>query len=222
MIRPGRMARALPMRSARLPLVIAVLLACQLFPAARAAGAMATPQQIVRQFQDSLLAAMKEGGGYASRYRLLEPAVRRAFDFEDVARVALGRYWLQLTPEQRAAFADVFAQLSAATYSARFNVYSGEHFTEPKPGKVSGGRAIVHSDLVDAEDEVVPFTYQLRETEGAWCIVNVIASGVSDLAVKRAEYSDIIRNEGFDALLDRLRQKVAQYGGGDNDGGEAP
>lgn len=191
-----------------------LLLAGRLVTAANAADA-AGPQQVVQRFQDSLLAAMKTQGGYPARYRLLEPEVGRAFDFGDVARVALGRYWPKLTPAQRDSFVDVFSRLSAATYASQFDAYAGERFSPPTLEETRGDRAIVHSDLIESDDETVPFTYQLRQSQGRWRIVNVIANGVSDLAMKRAEYTDIIRNSGFDALLDRLRQKVARYGNGE-------
>ena len=39
--------------------------------------------------------------------------------------------------------------------------------------------------------------------------MNVVAKGVSDLSLKRAEYTAVIDSEGFDSLLNRLRGKVS-------------
>ena len=199
------------------PLRIAAALATLVIPLlvapAGAVEAPAEPQQVVQLFQDSLIAAMKQGpqAGYAGRYRLLEPALKQAFDFDTIAMVVLGQYWPQLQPTQRTAFVDIFSRLSIATYASRFDTYSGEYFSPPKLGKASDDRAIVHSDLIDGEDNTVSFTYQMRKSDGQWRIINVIASGVSDLAVKRAEYTEIIKNNSFDTLFDRLKQKIAAY-----------
>ena len=43
-----------------------------------------------------------------------------------------------------------------------------------------------------------------------WKIINILADGVSDLALKRAEYSAIIQRDGFSALLSLLEQKIIQ------------
>jgi phospholipid transport system substrate-binding protein len=44
-----------------------------------------------------------------------------------------------------------------------------------------------------------------------WHIVNVVAEGVSDLALKRSEYDGIIAAEGIDSLVAKLNGKVASY-----------
>ncbi|MBL8528930.1 MAG: ABC transporter substrate-binding protein, partial [Burkholderiales bacterium] len=42
-------------------------------------------------------------------------------------------------------------------------------------------------------------------------IVNIVADGISDLALKRAQYTSIMEREGFDSLLAKLSQKIADY-----------
>jgi phospholipid transport system substrate-binding protein len=44
-----------------------------------------------------------------------------------------------------------------------------------------------------------------------WQIVNIVADGISDLALKKAQYMSIVEREGFDSLLAKLSQKVADY-----------
>jgi phospholipid transport system substrate-binding protein len=69
----------------------------------------------------------------------------------------------------------------------------------------------VRSKLIDPNGSNVIFDYLLRKVDNQWRIVNVIANGVSDLAVKRAEYRQIIKTEGFNSLLTKLREKIALY-----------
>ena len=35
-----------------------------------------------------------------------------------------------------------------------------------------------------------------------------IANGINDLSLKRAEYAAIIKNDGFNALISKLEQKI--------------
>ena len=64
--------------------------------------------------------------------------------------------------------------------------------------------------LVKPDGEEIPLNYMLRESDTEWKIVNVVAQGVSDLSLKRADYTAVIKSEGFDALVSRLREKTAE------------
>ena len=39
---------------------------------------------------------------------------------------------------------------------------------------------------------------------------NVVADGVSDLSVRRADYNSIVKSEGYAALLERMRDNIAE------------
>jgi phospholipid transport system substrate-binding protein len=171
------------------------------------------PEQIIQNFQDTLIAVMKQGKqlGYAGRYRMLEPVVEKTHDLGAIARVAVGQYWMQLDTTQRNELVDTFSKLSIATYASRFDSYAGERFSKPEAAKTANERAIVNSDLIESDGNKVSFAYQLHFAEGKWRIVNIIANGVSDLAMKRAEYTGIIKDNGFATLIDKLKQKISQY-----------
>jgi phospholipid transport system substrate-binding protein len=200
----------------RLMAATALVLLAASPPAAAASAPAAGPQQLIQHFQDTLLKAMKQGQqlGYTGRSRLLRPVLDQTFDWEGIARIALGQYWTQLDTAQRSRFIDTFGKLSTATYASRFDSYSGERFSAPQQVKADSDRAIVRSDLIESDGSTVSFNYQLHRAGGQWRVVNVIADGVSDLAMKRAEYAGILRSSGFDGLMDRLEQKIVQYGTG--------
>ena len=60
----------------------------------------------------------------------------------------------------------------------------------------------------------MPLNYLLRQTNGQWRIMNVVAQGVSDLSLKRADYTAVIKTEGFDSLINRLEKKIAEMSQG--------
>jgi phospholipid transport system substrate-binding protein len=51
----------------------------------------------------------------------------------------------------------------------------------------------------------------LKEKGNSWRIINIIANGVSDLALKRSEYTTILQREGFDALINKINEKIDNY-----------
>lgn len=171
------------------------------------------PAQVITDFQQTLIGAMKQGRqlGFKGRYEKLAPVVEKTHDIPAIVRVAVGKYWEQLSSQQRKSLEDTFIQLSIATYASEFNSYSGEHFTTPTVTRSSGPRALVDSALIESSGKKDTFTYQMHATPKGWQIVNIVANGVSDLALKRAQYTSIIQNDGFDALIAKLKQKIAQY-----------
>jgi phospholipid transport system substrate-binding protein len=169
--------------------------------------------EVVEKLHSTLLTVMKDGDkiGYQGRYDQLAPVIQSSFDMPFVSKTVLGKYWETFNNEQRSRFIEAFTQLSIATYAANFDRYSGERFKTISQKRVSGGRILVQSQLIKSNGGQVQLDYLLHPTGGQWRIVNIIAEGVSDLALKRADYSAFLKSKGFEALLKKLDEKINQY-----------
>ncbi len=192
-----------------LSLLLLVLHLMAPFSAASDRGAV----DVVENLHTTLLAVMKDGGqiGYKGRYDRLEPVIRASFDLPFISKTVLGRYWETLNQEQRSKFIETFSELSIATYAGNFDSYSGERFKTISEKEVSGGRILVQTRLIKSDGGEIPLDYIFHRVDQEWHIINVIAEGVSDLALKRAEYAVFLKVKGFDALLMKLNEKIAQY-----------
>jgi len=171
------------------------------------------PQQVVSQLHETLIKSMREGGklGYRGRFDLLAKTVDKTHDLDFIARTTLGANWTQLSAEQQGIFTDVFRKLSIGTYAGWFKSHEGERFEFVEQQDMPRDQVMVRTRLVQAGSEPpIRFDYVLRETKDGWRIVNVLADGVSDLALKRVEYRAILQRDGFQALIDMLKDKIAQ------------
>jgi phospholipid transport system substrate-binding protein len=65
--------------------------------------------------------------------------------------------------------------------------------------------------MVVPNDKPIKFEYIVNEFNGKWVIINIVVDGISDLALKKAQYTSVIDREGFPKLLEKLQQKVADY-----------
>jgi phospholipid transport system substrate-binding protein len=163
--------------------------------------------------QEVLLAANELD--YAARYQRLAPLLSEAFDFQFMARQAIGQEWEKLTPEQQRAWTETFRDLSTATYANRFDRANGQSFetlgAEPAPHDT----VLVHSRVLEPGKEAVDLSYRLRQSGGRWQVIDVLLKGkVSELALRRSEYSAVLKREGFDALLSAARRKMDQLATG--------
>jgi phospholipid transport system substrate-binding protein len=173
----------------------------------------ATAKQVVEKFQTELIAVMKNGKqlGYAGRYDKLYEPVSNSHDLTKIARIVVGKEWEKLSEAQQQKLVDVFIRLSVASYAHNFKDYSGETFVFDSEEETTRGGVVVHSHLIIPDDKPVKFDYMLKEKGNSWRIINIIANGVSDLALKRSEYTTILQREGFDALIAKINEKIDNY-----------
>jgi len=172
-----------------------------------------TAKQVVDKFQTELIAVMKNGKqlGYAGRYDKLYEPVSNSHDLTKIARIVVGKEWEKLSEDQQQKLVDVFIRLSVASYAHNFKDYSGESFVFDSEEETTRGGVVVHSHFIIPDDKPVKFDYMLKEKGNSWRIINIIANGVSDLALKRSEYTTILQREGFDALIAKINEKIDNY-----------
>ncbi|MBF6650932.1 ABC transporter substrate-binding protein [Methylobacter sp. BlB1] len=173
----------------------------------------ATARQVVEKFQAELIGVMKNGKqlGYSGRYEKLKDPVSNSHDLTKIARIVVGKEWEKLTEDQQQKLVEVFSRLSIASYAHNFKDYSGESFVFDSEEETARGGVVVHSHLVVPGEKDVKFDYMLKEKGPSWRIINIIANGVSDLALKRSEYTAILQREGFDALIAKINEKIDNY-----------
>ncbi|MEN9597129.1 MAG: hypothetical protein RL236_1563 [Pseudomonadota bacterium] len=170
-------------------------------------------RQIVDKFQTELVQVMKNGKklGYSGRFDKLETSVSNSHDLPKIARIVVGKEWEKLTEEQQKKLTDVFSKLSIASYAHNFKDFDGEAFIIDSEEETKMGGVVIHSHLDLPDDKPVKFDYMLKEKGVSWRIINIIANGVSDLALKRSEYTAILQRDGFDALITKINEKIDNY-----------
>jgi len=183
-----------------------------LVTAARAAEG--TPAAAVERLHDALIEVMKDGTklGYEGRQKHLEPVVRAIFDLPIVAHAMLFSHWKSLSTEQRAAVTDAFTRLAVASLAANFKRYDGERFEVKSNHALRDGRVRVRCDLSESDGEIVKLDYVLHRAVDGWRVTNVWFDGVSERQIRGAEFSSIIRREGFDSLMKRLAATITAMG----------
>ena len=177
---------------------------------ARAADPM-PPKQVIERFYDGLLGVMKDATklGYKGRYEKLEPLLKQTYNLAGMGRFTVGPGWTQMSPEERTRLVDGFGRLTIATYANRFDGYSGEKFEVVGETPAQSGSMIVETKLVTST-ETIQLNYLMTKVGEEWRVFDVYLEGtISELAVRRSEFSAILRRDGAEALFKALDQKVA-------------
>ena len=114
-----------------------------------------------------------------------------------------------MTEAQRTKLVDSFRRYSLAVYAARFKDYSGEKFEVLGEEEKQKGTVLVQNQIVPSDGEPIRLDYLLRPDDGMLRIIDVfLKSSVSEIAIRRSEFAEVIGSEGFDALIATLEQRI--------------
>jgi len=159
-----------------------------------------------------ILHESQKGKAYSLRQRkgeILE-IISEYFNFEEMAKRALGRPWKDQTADRRQEFAQLFRQLLFNTYLNRLDNYTGSNERVVYDSeKVDGDYAFVKTHVLFQGSDI-SIDYRLHRDEGQWKVYDVVVEGISFVDNYRGQFASILANESFDSLLKRLRQKVDQ------------
>lgn len=169
------------------------------------------PARVVTAFHDTLLGVMKnaETLGVKGRYEKLAPRIERSFHLALMARVSAGASWRKATEAQTDKLVAAFSRFSISSYASQFDGWSGQSFEtrgrKPGPQKT----VLVETRIIDPGSDPIDLTYVTRRIKGQWRIIDVLLdTGISQLAVRRSEYSRILKTGGIDALTRILDAKA--------------
>jgi phospholipid transport system substrate-binding protein len=177
---------------------------------AATAQAATPPADVVASFQDVLLANMKNGPklACAGRTAAMAKALDADFDLPYIAERVLRRQWKELSADQRKALNDAMRELAIVTYAAEFKEFGGEAFSILDTQALADGTQLVHAKLELKDANPVAFDYVLRDGGSGFRVVNVIADGVSDLAVRSTQYDRAYKAGGYDGLMKLLKSQI--------------
>jgi len=186
-----------------------VLLLCALCCAAAVRAAASDPAATqVQTLTNSLLKSMHAGAtlSMTERAKELVPVIEQVFAMPLVTRLAVGPEWANFTPDQQKALIAAYTRFTVANYAHNFHAFAGEKFEIDDNVLSRGEDKVVHTRIIPTRDVPVTLLYRMREVDGTWRVVDVIADGVSQLALRRSDFAVAIAAGGAPALIAHLNK----------------
>jgi phospholipid transport system substrate-binding protein len=134
--------------------------------------------------------------------------VDERFDWEEMARRALGRYWAQRTAEEKKEFVALFSELVERTYMGKVEDYSGEK-VRYEGETIDGNYAVVKVNIITQKNRDISVDYRLQKEGNEWLVYDVSIEGVSLVNNYRSQFNSIILQSSYQNLIKRLKAKVA-------------
>ena len=114
------------------------------------------------------------------------------FDWAEMAKRSLGRFWKQRTPEEQNKFIGLFRDLLKNAYIGRIESYAHEKVVFESE-KSEGNYSVVTSKIIiPSKGTEVPVDYRLQNNEGNWMLCDVVIQGVSLVNNYRDQFNSIL------------------------------
>ena len=191
-----------------------VLVACLLVLGAAPEAAAPDPTAQIKASTDRVLQILQnpalKGAAKASQRRAaIRQATEEIFDFNEMARRALGQHWRSLTDQQRKEFARLFSDLVEQSYMSKIELYSGEPIRYPG-AKVEGDLAAVSTQIITKNGTEVPIDYRMLKRGDRWYVYDVNIEGVSLVNNYRPQFDTIMRTSSFDGLVKKMKDRIEE------------
>ena len=146
----------------------------------------------------------------AAALRIIRAHISPLFNFERLTQRAMGKYWRRTTDGERADLTAAFRGLLETTYAKLIAQYSGQEVeildSRARPGN-KAGVALRVSDGARAVTMEYEFT---ADESGAALVTDIKVEGISWLANYRRQFAGVLRRDGVDGLLEKLRELNAK------------
>jgi phospholipid transport system substrate-binding protein len=154
--------------------------------------------------------ALKGDGKAVERRSAVRKIANEIFDFGEIARRSLGRYWQPLSEAQRSEFVGLFGDLLERSYISKIELYGGEKIVYSGE-RVDGDLATVSTKIITKNGTEVPVDYRLSRRGERWMIYDVNIEGVSLVSNYRTQFNKIIQTSGYNTLVDRMKTKQTEF-----------
>jgi phospholipid transport system substrate-binding protein len=178
------------------------------------ADEMPVPQALVKASSDKMMQSLKDNKAQLEAnpdfiYGLVTDVLMPHFDFEKMAKLALGKNWRGLSVAQKVRFTDEFRLLLIRTYSTAMLEYSDQEIRFlPFRDDVTTKRVQVDMDIIQTGGPAIPMSLSLYQNENdAWKVYDVKIDGISLVTNYRSTFATEIRNDGINNLIERLASK---------------
>jgi len=164
----------------------------------------------VRTSVDGILDILKKGDTMdkATRRSAMEAIIDERFDFRAMSQRTLATNWKKASDAEKQEFTDLFKQLIQSSYVGKLEAYTNET-VEYVAEKAKGRKALVETMIKTASADI-PLNYKMYSKDGNWLVYDVIIEGVSLISNYRSSYQTIVKQEGFDGLMAKMKAKIEE------------
>jgi phospholipid transport system substrate-binding protein len=133
------------------------------------------------------------------------------FDFDDMAKRALGPHWAERTPAERGEFVGLFTDLIQRAYVGKVDQHAAAAKMTFRGETVDDDYAVVKTTIPLGNGSTMPLDYRMHSTRDRWQVYDLNIDGISLVANYRAQFNRVIRTSSYAGLVKKLRSQGAEF-----------
>ncbi len=186
-------------------LVIIALLALLPFSALAA-----TPKEYAESIAANVIDIIESGKSESTVEQELVQLFKKNVDSDWMAGFTMGKYYRQLSPEQKKKYNELYRDYVIYSYIPKFRLYTSERMNVIQAIQDDKDFYTVKTSLNTKKSSTgkVFVDYKLKKSGSSFKIIDVVGEGVSLINTQRSDFSTPLSEGGVESFLTRLEAKV--------------
>ena len=145
-----------------------------------------------------------------ARKELALELIDKHISFPAVARLSVGNYWRQMTPEQQVEYEGLFEDWIKFSMSTRIASLNYTALPEVSvTNAYQAKRTSIIETTIKTGDDSIKLQWHIRKFKDGLKIIDVVVEDISMVQAQRAEFTAVIIAAGIDGFLNTLRTMIS-------------
>ncbi len=136
----------------------------------------------------------------------LKDIINSFMDFNELSRLALGKYWKERTKQEKRDFANVFQQLIRNSSVKKLEIYQADRMVYEEP-EINGSKAKV-TTIAYKKRKQFEITYKMHKVDNEWKTYDMEIDGVSTARSYRDSFYKQIAKTSYKEMYDKLVKRL--------------
>ncbi len=167
-----------------------------------------SPLAIVKARNQSIDGILKTAGEPVSpeTKEKLKQVINEFMDFNELSRLALGKYWEQRTEQEKKDFVNVFSSLIKNSSVKKLEIYKADRLAYKEP-VITGDKATV-TTVAYKDRKHVEIVYKMHLVNGQWLVYDMEIDGVSTAINYRDSFYKEIAKTSYQEMYKKLEKRL--------------
>lgn len=187
--------------------MISILILVQSFQVSGIAAVEESPVEIIKNRNKTVeeIIGNKDEVKGETKERLKD-IINSFMDFNELSRLALGKYWKERTKQEKRDFANVFQQLIRNSSVKKLEIYQADRMVYEEP-EINGSKAKV-TTIAYKKRKQFEITYKMHKVDNEWKTYDMEIDGVSTARSYRDSFYKQIAKTSYKEMYDKLVKKL--------------
>jgi phospholipid transport system substrate-binding protein len=151
--------------------------------------------------------ALKSDSAKELKKKRLRAIFDNTFDYAELSRSTLSRYWDKLKPDQQTEFTQLYKALLEKLYMDEILSYKDQDIVIGKERPLGDNRVEVDTKIISEKLET-PMNFRMIFKNNQWWCYDFVIENISVVANYRSQFGRILTKESPEKMLEDLRKRA--------------